>query len=125
MLIALLSFAFAQAPSSGLPPLLPMPGLSAPSSADTRWVVADTPSQRFPGEEVPGPVFTAGTEVQVIVTEGDRVRVFHDDKYGWVPATALASVPPIPEVPATPGLLGMPPQQPAPASPGAAPAAGG
>src|SRR5687768_8435035 len=109
MLVTLLSVAWAQAPG-GLQPLLPTPGITLRSSADARWLVADTASQRFPGEDVPGPTITAGTEVVVIVTEGDRVRVHKDDQYGWVPASALTAVAPMPTMPTSPGLLGMPPQ---------------
>ena len=111
LLLATLMSAFAQAPA--LPPMLPMPGLSvSPKSADARWVVADTPSQRFPEGDVKGPTFTAGTEVELIVADGDRVRVRASDKYGWVPASALTDVPPMPSLPTSPGLLGMPPLQP-------------
>jgi hypothetical protein len=111
MLIALLSLAWAQAPSapSGLQPLMPMPGLSMRASADARWFVADTASVRFPGETVAGPAFTAGTEVEVIVTEGDQVRVHKDERYGWVPAAALTATAPTPTMPTSSGLLGMPP----------------
>jgi hypothetical protein len=109
MLVALLSFALAQAPPQ---PLLPMPGFGARPSAEARWLVADTASQRFPGEEIAGPTFTAGTEVEVIVTDGDRVRVRKDEQYGWVPASALTDAAPIPTLPTSPGLLGMPPLQP-------------
>lgn len=109
LLATLVSFAFAQAPPPGLPPLLPMPGLSLSRSADARWLVADTQSQRFPEGDVQGPLLTAGTEVEVIVTEGDRVRVRSKDLYGWVPASALTDVAPAPALPTSPGLLGMPP----------------
>ena len=110
MLAFLITSAWAQAPSfPGLPPGLT---ISPKASADARWLVADTASQRFPGEDVAGPTFATGTEVVVIVTEGDRVRVHKDDRYGWVPASALTATPPLPTMPTSPGLLGMPPLQP-------------
>ena len=111
LLATLIAVAAAQAP--GLPPLLPMPGLSMPRSADARWLVADTQSVRFPEGDVEGPLLLAGTEVEVIVTDGDRVRVRKDDRYGWVPASALTDVSPAPPtLPSAPGLLGMPPLNP-------------
>jgi hypothetical protein len=100
--------AFAQAPP-GLPPELlarlpaGLTGIGAPS-ADTSYIQADTPSKRFPDATVAGPAFLAGTAVTVLVTEGEWVRVAKGDQFGWVPATALATTPPVPVDPVAPPI---------------------
>lgn len=80
MLFLFLSQAFAQAP-------VPFTFGSTPPSA--RWVVAETPSKRFPGEAIPGPTFTANEQVDVILVDGGAARVRDGDKYGWVPVASL------------------------------------
>ncbi len=111
LIVALAVFAaspaFAQAPP-GLPHelLARLPaGLSglAPA-AGTTYIQADTPSKRFPDAEVAGPAFLAGTAVTVLVTEGSWTRVAKGDQFGWVPATALGTTPPVPAAPALPPL---------------------
>lgn len=98
VLMALASVATAQSPT-------PSAALSAPPAADTqRWLVADTPSVRFVGEAIPGPTFTAGEQVAVLVEAEGKVRVFARDKFGWVAPSALTTVGPPP--PSLPG--GMP-----------------
>lgn len=91
----------------GLPPLA-----AAPPRGDTRVVTADTPSLRFDGEELPGPTFTAGEQVQVVLVDGERARVYKDDRYGWVPVSALAPVAPAGLPPSN--LLQLPPLLPPP-----------
>lgn len=56
---------------------------------DTLWLAKDADSTRFLGESVPGPKFSAGTRVTVLLREGEQARVFVGDRYGWVPSAAL------------------------------------
>jgi hypothetical protein len=112
------------------------PGLTASlasASSNARWVVGEVASKRFPGEEIAGPTFQAGEEVELILQEGDSARIRQGGRYGWVPASALTAVQPLVAPPGlgTPGgnpllegltpLLQAPPA-PAPAAPALAPA---
>lgn len=107
MLFLLVSQALAQVPA----PIT----LSIPSAAD-RWLVAETPSKRFPGEQVAGPTFTSGEKVEVILEENGLARVFSGDKYGWVPVASLTTKAPAAAaplaMPAGGGLLGAVPAPP-------------
>ncbi len=58
------------------------------------WMTADTVSTRFPGEKLVGQSFTSGTQVTVVVKDGDQVRVTNGDKFGWVPAASVTATPP-------------------------------
>lgn len=109
-LSALCSSALAQAP-----------GLTASLTAgatDARWIApaggaAEITSKRFFGEEIAGPVFKSGEEVEIILTDGDRARIRQGPRYGWVSVADLATSQPLMlppslgEMPA--GLLGAPP----------------
>ena len=95
-------------------------GSLAIPSANARYLMADVVSKRFPGEDLAGPTFKTGEQVDVIVEEGGSVRVRQGERYGWVPAAQLTATAPMPTLPAggNPLLGGLQPLQPAaPASP--------
>jgi hypothetical protein len=58
------------------------------------WTTGEASSQRFPDADVAGPVFAAGTRLEVLVREGDRVRVRAGEDYGWVSASLVTAVAP-------------------------------
>lgn len=93
-------------------------GAMAMPSSNTRYVVADVVSKRFPGEDVAGPTFTTGEQVDVIVEENGSVRVRQGERYGWVSAAQLTAMPPMPSPTQVPGsnplLGGLKPLVPAP-----------
>lgn len=61
---------------------------------ESAWVQADTDARRFLGENTPGPRFTAGSKVTVLKRDGESVRIFAGDRFGWVPAAALSATDP-------------------------------
>lgn len=80
--------------------------VSSAFAADTEsgWLASDAESKRFFGEAVAGPTFTAGTKVTVLVHDGETVRIFAGDRFGWVPASAITSTPPKGAEAGTPGM---------------------
>lgn len=61
------------------------------------WAADEIKSLRFPDATTVGPVFQKDTRLEVLVREGDRLRVHAGDTYGWIPASAVTSVaPPMP-----------------------------
>lgn len=61
------------------------------------YAIAETSSVRFPDAATVGPTFQKDTRLEVLVREGDRLRVHAGDSYGWIPAAAVTSVgPPMP-----------------------------
>ena len=79
---------------------------------DPVYTQAETPSLRFSDAAVPGPTFAPGTRLEVLVREGGVVRVVQGDKFGWVPATAVAVTMPAPELDLTPDVEGGAPTVP-------------
>ena len=77
MALVLIGIGTIEAFVNGLRAMLTHPGASHETRAVwlryARWLVAETQSLRFPGATVPGPKFTSGAEVEVIVTDGDQV----------------------------------------------------
>ena len=117
------------------PAAAPVPGLTASrttASPTARWITppdgaSELPSKRFFGEPIVGPAFKSGEEVELILVDGDQARIREGSRYGWVPASALSTTPPL-TMPSMPELLppggnpllgGLKPLLPA---PGAAPA---
>ncbi len=88
--------AYAQAPP-GLPPGFDLSALAPAVSAETRWVLAATTSDRFPDTPGGGPDLAAGDRVQLIVEENGRARVKLGERYGWVSTAALSTDPPAPD----------------------------
>ncbi|RME20381.1 MAG: hypothetical protein D6798_20605 [Deltaproteobacteria bacterium] len=89
-LVLTLGLALAQEPaedSSAARPTLPAIELVAPSTTLTR----DVPLMRWPDSDVEVTRLPAGTEVEVVYREGDRVRVRKDLDFGWVPADAIGT----------------------------------
>lgn len=66
------------------------------------WMTVDAASTRFPGEKLVGQTFTAGTQVTVVVKDGDLLRVSNGDKFGWVPAASVTATAPEGAVPQAP-----------------------
>ncbi|MBX2796170.1 MAG: hypothetical protein KTR31_00835 [Myxococcales bacterium] len=61
----------------------------------TMWASEEVATQRFPDDtEVAGPTLRVDAQVQVVLTDGDRVRVKSGDKYGWVALAKLTTEPP-------------------------------
>ena len=56
-------------------------------------VVADTPSVRFAGESIPGPLFNEGQQVRVVAVVGGQLRLVGGDRIGWVPPSAVRPLP--------------------------------
>lgn len=58
------------------------------------WAKAETKSLRFPDAQTAGPTFQKDTRLQVLVREGDRLRVHAGDSYGWIAAADVTDVAP-------------------------------
>ncbi len=99
------------------------PGLSLGAiTGEARWVVAGIEADRFPNAPSERFALAVGEEVELIFTEGARVRIKQGDRYGWLPATAVTAEAPEIEIPSglgnpllsnpllsTPALQGAPP----------------
>ncbi|MEZ4240427.1 MAG: hypothetical protein R3F59_30590 [Myxococcota bacterium] len=86
--VALTTLAGAQEPAA--------PAEPAPAGPETLYVTQDTPSVRFLGQDVAGSEFSAGDAVTVLVRDQGKVRVFTDDKFGWVDPGVLSATAPAP-----------------------------
>lgn len=88
-LLSLLPTARAQAPTSALP---------APPVIEevipTAWITREVPLARWPDADAAVRTLAAGDEVEVVLREGERVRVRRELDFGWVPADAVADQPP-------------------------------
>ncbi len=70
---------------------------AAPKGA-LKHVVEDATTQRFADDAaVAGPSLETGDVVEVMMEEGDRVRVKKGSAYGWVDADVLSDTPPAEE----------------------------
>ena len=83
--------------------------LLAPTAraGETAWTTRDVAAMRFPDGDLPGPTLVSGDQVEVVLREGDRARIRKDDRYGWVPASALTTEPPPGWQPATGTMPGF------------------
>jgi len=80
-------------------------GLAAPAFAqEPAWVTEQVESTRFADAEHPGPPLDEGDRVEVVLRDGDRVRVRKGTRFGWVPAAVLTDQAPATEEP-PPSLL--------------------
>lgn len=84
--------ALAQAPTS--PPSLTAPPIPIEAVAQTWWLVQDVELQRWPDGGPAVEALKAGTEVELILTDGDKSRVRKDLSFGWVPSSAVSTQPP-------------------------------
>jgi hypothetical protein len=62
--------------------------------AEDLWAVAPAEGVRWPDVPTVSVKLTAGDEVEVMVRDGDKVRVRKGNDFGWVAATALTDVAP-------------------------------
>jgi hypothetical protein len=89
--------------------VLALLGLSLPAAAQSQGeqmkLLEEVDSKRFPTDGTPGPTFQKGDLVTVLWVEGDRLRVFRGNRFGWIPAD---KVEPAPQS-TPPGLQGLPP----------------
>jgi hypothetical protein len=73
-------------------------GLALPAigwaADDVVWAVSETASTRFADRDVVGPTFKASTRLEVLVRDGDRLRVHDGDEFGWVAKAATTDVAP-------------------------------
>lgn len=60
------------------------------------WLTTAVDADRFADREGFGPALEQGDEVEVVLRDGERVRVRSGNDFGWVPASALSDVPPTP-----------------------------
>lgn len=85
-----------------------VPGLSFGPTGEPRWVVADVEAKRFAEGDEAGPALKAGDEVELVFTEGDRVRIKKGDRYGWIAASAVTEEAPEIEISTDNPLLSNP-----------------
>lgn len=64
--------------------------LSFGPKGPVRYTVEEVASVRFLGEQVEGPTFAAGEELELVTEKDGWVRVKQGERYGWVPADKLA-----------------------------------
>jgi hypothetical protein len=64
---------------------------SSAFAAETVYATAEVASQRFLDADTAGPTFAKDARLEVLVREGDRVRVREGDSYGWVLASTVTS----------------------------------
>lgn len=63
-------------------------------AADEVWTLTETKSVRFSDRDVAGPTFPAGARLEVLVREGDRLRVQAGDEMGWIGKASVTDVAP-------------------------------
>lgn len=72
--------------------------------AEDLWAVAPAEGVRWPDVTTVSVTLAEGDKVEVLVRDGDKVRVRKGTDFGWVAATALTNVEPT--VPTLPGAEG-------------------
>jgi SH3-like domain-containing protein len=63
-------------------------------AADEMFMVENVQAKRFINEDIEGPFLSSGTRVNVVIKEGDWVRVRNGESFGWVRATNLSETEP-------------------------------
>ncbi len=63
--------------------------------AEDLWAVAPTEGVRWPDVTAVSVSLVEGDRVEVLVRDGEKVRVRKGTNFGWVPATALTNVEPV------------------------------
>jgi len=68
--------------------------LLANVQAEDAWATRDVELQRWPETVIEAPPITAeaaaGDKLEIVLEDGDIVRVKKDGDFGWVPADALS-----------------------------------
>lgn len=95
LLLLLVGLALAQAPATSAPPVAPVAGL-VPSAeiTPTWWLAREVPLARWANQAPVVSTLPAGTEVTLVLRDGELARVRHGLDFGWVPADALSEAPP-------------------------------
>ncbi|MCK6504765.1 hypothetical protein L6R53_15395 [Myxococcota bacterium] len=97
VLLLLVGLALAQAPASS--PAAPPASATAELVTPTWWLSREAPLARWAGQAPVVATLPAGTEVTLVLRDGDQARVRHGLDFGWVPADALSDAPPADAVP--------------------------
>lgn len=85
--------------------------------AEDAWLSADVEALRWPDKPYVSASFTRGDYVEVLLRDGDKVRVRKENDFGWVPAADISTI----EVKPAPPML-FPGIEDAPAVPSPVPA---
>ena len=60
-------------------------------ASDVVYPTAEVTSVRFPDADTVGPTFAKDARLEVLVQDGERLRVRDGDNYGWIDAAAVTS----------------------------------
>lgn len=101
VLLLLVGLALAQTPAAPTAPAAP-PAATDELVTPTWWLAREVPLARWAGQAPVVATLPAGTEVTLILRDGDQARVRHGLDFGWVPSDALADAPPTDAAPPTP-----------------------
>jgi hypothetical protein len=77
-------------------------------AAEIAWMTEGVQAKRFLGEEVVGPFFEAGTRLDVLVEEGEWIRVRKGEDFGWVELKSITKEEPVAATPEAPALPALP-----------------
>jgi hypothetical protein len=66
--------------------------------AETNWTTGATTGTRWPDVAAVSLTLAAGDEVEVVLRDGDKVRVRKGSDFGWVASGALTSQEPPPPI---------------------------
>ena len=69
------------------------------SGPEERYATAAVDLARWPGSDVISTALKAGDKVEIVVDDGDLVRVRRGAEFGWVKASALSDTAPEAEAP--------------------------
>ncbi len=64
---------------------------ATPAHAETVFAKAEAASKRFADAETPGPTFEANAPLEVLVRDGERLRVRSGVEIGWVNADQVSA----------------------------------
>lgn len=101
VLLLLVGLALAQAPAAPSAPAAPPPA-DAELVTPTWWLAREVPLARWAGQAPVVATLPAGSEVTLLLRDGDQARVRHGLDFGWVPADALSEAPPADAAPPAP-----------------------
>ncbi|MFN7145230.1 MAG: hypothetical protein ACK4YP_15760 [Myxococcota bacterium] len=69
------------------------------AAAEDLWAAAPVEGVRWPDVTTVSVTLAEGDKVEVLVRDGDKVRVRKLTDFGWVPASALTNVEPVAPTP--------------------------